>query len=53
VLVRRALEDRLSGGSFVAALGLLLAILSTGGVTYLLIAGRPPRVTSDVLDDTS
>lgn len=52
VLVRRALEDRLSGGSFIASLGLLLAILGTGAATYLLIAGKPPRVKSDVLDVT-
>ncbi len=53
VLVRRALEERLSGGSFVAGLALLLAVLTTGGVTYLLIAGKPPRVKPNTLDDTA
>ena len=52
-LVRRLLEERLSGGSFLASLGLLLAVLATGGVTYLLVAGKPPRIEIDVLDDTT
>lgn len=50
--VRRVLEDRLSGESFLGSLGLLLAVLVTGGATYLLIAGKPPRKQSETRDDT-
>ena len=51
-LVRKLLEQRLSGGSFFASLVLLLAVLGGGGVIYLLIAGKPPRMKLDDLNDT-
>ncbi len=50
--VRRLLEVRLSDASFLGNLGLLLAVLVTGGATYLLIAGKPPRMKSGTRDDT-
>jgi len=51
-LVRRLLEQRLSGESFFASLVLLLAVLGGGGLIYLLIAGKPPRMKLGVLNDT-
>ena len=51
-IARRVLEVRLSGESFFGSLGLLLSVLVTGGVTYLLIAGKPPRMKSEIRDDT-
>lgn len=51
VLVRHQLEQRLPSGSFLASVGLLLAILGAGGLIYLLIAGKPPKVRSDVFHD--
>jgi hypothetical protein len=50
--VRQLLEPRLSGESFFASLALLLAVLGGGGVIYMLIAGKPPRMKLDVLNDT-